>query len=253
MRSLGRTCLALVVLVGLACSSGGGGGPDGIMVLSSAEALAKGKELLEQEKFRLAREYFVHAFEVDPNSVGGREALLLSADAYYMDGGSDNFLRAESKYRDFQTRFPTSDRAAYVQFQIANALSKRMERPDRDQTNSRKAMDEYRAVIELYPTSRFVQEARDAIVNVRQNLASHEFVVGHFYYRYRNYAGAAQRLEAMLEDFSDFERIDEVLYFLGMTYVKSARDDDARATFERLASEFPDSHYVNKIPQLDAT
>jgi outer membrane protein assembly factor BamD len=251
MTAFGRAGLALLIVVGVACSSGGGEDP--LMVLSSAEALATGKELLEQGKYRLAREYLVHAFEVDPNSVGGREALLLSADAYYLDGGSDNYLRAESKYRDFQTRFPTSERAAYVQFQIANALAKRMERPDRDQTNSRKAREEYIALIELYPTSRFVQEARDAIVRVRQNLADHEFVVGHFYYRYRNYNGAVQRFEGMLEDYSDFERIDEVLYFLGMTYVKNLREDDARATFDRLSSEYPDSPFVSKIPHLDTT
>ena len=35
---------------------------------------------------------------------------------------------AEGKYRDFQTRFPTSRRAAYVQYQIANSLIERLEK-----------------------------------------------------------------------------------------------------------------------------
>ena len=248
MRMILRIVTALLVAVSLACSSGGKEDP--ILVLSSEEALERGKVLLEEEKFRQARDYLTHAFEVDPNSVGGREALLLSADAYYLDGGLDNYVRAEAKYRDFQNRFPTSQQAAYVQYQIASALSKRIKAPDRDQTNSRKAVEEYTAVIELYPTSQYVAEARAAIVEVRQTLAAHEMMVGHFYYRYGNLDGATTRLEFLLEEFPDYKETDRALYFLGMTYWKTERVDESVETFERLRTEFPDSRYVRKIPEL---
>ncbi len=158
-------------------------------------------------------------------------------------------VRAEAKYRDFQTRFPTAQGAAYVQYQIAKALSERILKPDRDQANTRQALEEFRSVIELYPTSEYVSRSEAEIVRLRQNLAAHEMLVGRFYMRYGNLNGATSRLEGLLEDYPDFEETDRVLYYLGMTYRKSERYDEADETFGRLSSEYPDSRYVRQIPK----
>lgn len=248
MRSGMSGVVVLLLAVGMsACASGGKGDP--IVRMSSSEALAKGKELMEQEKYRQAREYLIHAFEVEPNSVGGREALLLAADSHYLQGGLDNFVRAEGKYRDFQTRFPTSNRAAYVQYQIASSLSKRIAKPDRDQKNSHQAVEEFQAVVELYPTSEYASLATAEIRKVRQSLATHEMLVGYFYMRYGNLNGATSRLEHILEAYPDFEETDRVLYYLGMTYRKSEREEDSRQTFDRLVQTFPESPYIKRIPK----
>ena len=98
---------------------------------------------------------------MEPNSAVGRESLLLAADTYYLQGGTTNYVQAEAKYRDFLNRFPTSDQAAYVQFQIANSLAKRMEKPDRDQNVTRKSMEAYQELIRLYPTSEYAAQAQE--------------------------------------------------------------------------------------------
>lgn len=245
-RFLGIGCL-LVLLLAPACSSGPKQDP--IMVLSSAEALAKGKELMEQEKYRQAREYLVHAFEVEPNSEGGREALLLAADAYYLAGGLDNYVRAQARYRDFQTRFPLSEKSAYVQYQIGMSLLQRMKKPDRDQSISRDALKEFRAVRELYPTSEYAELAEEQIERVRQNLAAHEMLVGRFYMRYGNYNGAIKRFEYLLENYPEFDENDRVLYYLGMTHRKAEQEAESRQVFERLRREYPDSSFVEEIPE----
>ncbi len=239
--------VAAVVATAVGCSSGPKEDP--LLRLSSAEALAEGKALMEQGKYIKAREYLTHAFEVDPNSVGGREALLLAADAYFRQGTHDSMVRAEAKYRDFQTRFPTAEGAGYVQFQIAKALSERILKPDRDQAATRQAVEEFRTVIELYPTSEYAPQAEEEIGRLRQNLAAHEMLIGHFYMRYGNLNGATARLEGLLEDYPDFDETDRVLYYLGKTYRKSERYDEADETFERLESEFPDSRFVRQIPR----
>lgn len=236
----------LLIALGPACRSGPRQDP--IMVLSSAEALAKGKELMEAGKYRQAREYLVHAFEVEPNSAGGREALLLAADAHYLAGGLDNYVRAESRYRDFQTRFPTSDRAAYVQYQIAMSLVQRMKKPDRDQTIARDALEEFQNLVQLYPTSEYVEEAREQIRRVRDNLAAHEMLIGRFYMRYGNLNGAISRLEYALENYPEFSETDRVLFYLGMSHRKADQEEESRQVFDRLRREYPDSSWVGEIP-----
>src|SRR6476646_821284 len=207
--------LALAGVLALAATGCHGGGPavDPILKLSAEESLAQGKELLTKEKYEKARPYFTHAFEVEPNSTVGRESLLLAADTYYLQGGTTNYVQAEAKYRDFLNRFPTSDQAAYVQFQIANSLAKRMERPDRDQEVTRKALESYDELVRLYPTSGYADQAKEQSQVVRSNLAEHEFLVGQFYLRYGAPQAAIARFEYLLKTYPSYAEKDKVIYF----------------------------------------
>jgi outer membrane protein assembly factor BamD len=222
---------------------------DPILKLSAAESLAEGKRLIAAEKYSRARPYLTHAFEIEPNSPAGREALLLVADALFLEGGETNWIQAEAKYRDFQNRFPTSDRAAYVQFQIASALAKRVERPDRDQTATLKAVTAYEDLLRLYPTSEFVDQARSGLEVVRLQLAEHEFVVGRFYLRFGLPAASAKRLEGLLDRFPSYAERDKALFHLALAYGELERADDEQATFARLREEFPGSRWIAKIPK----
>jgi outer membrane protein assembly factor BamD len=256
-RTLALCLLTLLAALAVSSLSGCGGGiqDDPILKLSGEEALSEGKRLIEEKKYSRARRYLTHAFEVEPNSRSGREALLLVADTYYLQGGLTNFIQAESKYRDFLNRFPTSNQAGYAQFQAANSLIKRMEKPDRDQSTTQKALEAFQEVIRLYPTSEYAEEAREQIKIVQQNLAEHELIVGRFNYRFGNYAGAVSRLEYLLETYPDFTGQDEALYILGLSYRKSRSSADklkALAAFHRLENEHPDSPLVRKIPDLEA-
>jgi outer membrane protein assembly factor BamD len=237
------SCLALATL---ACK--GGPKQDPILALSADESMAEGKEMMEEEKYGRARPYFVHAFEVEPNSVTGREALLLAAETYYLEGGRTNLVQAEAKYRDFLNRFPTSDRAAYAQFRVAASLAKRMERPDRDQTTARDALAAYEDLLRLYPTTEYAAQARDEMRLVRDNLAEHEYQVGRFYLRYGIPAAAVDRLELLLETYPDYGEKDKALFFLGQAYAAAKRPEDAEGAFGRLRRQYPDSPYLKDVP-----
>jgi len=239
--------VALAGLVALACGSGLEDDP--ILRLSAAESLVEGKRLFDDAKYRQSRPYLQHAFEVEPNSATGREALLLVADSLFREGNSSALIQAEAKYRDFQNRFPTSDRAAYVQAQVAASLSERIERPDRDQEVTRKALAAYEDLLRLYPTSPQAAQAGEQIRRVRAHLAEHEYIVGRFYYRYGLPAAAAKRLEYLLETFPGYGERDKALFQLGLAYRRLGRKDDAQQTFARLRTEHPESRWIEDIPK----
>jgi outer membrane protein assembly factor BamD len=236
----------LIALVAGACHSGPREDP--LLQLSAEESLAKGKELLAKQKYGKARPYFTHAFEVEPNSSVGREGLLLAADTYYQEGGSANYVQAEAKYRDFLNRFPTSAQASYVQFQIANSLAKRMERADRDQTVTRKAVDAYQDLLRLYPTSEYAPQATEQMSVVKNNLADHEWRIGSFYLRYGVANAAALRFQYLLDHYPEYRARDKVIYYLGVAYQKSGKEDEAKKAFDRLRNEFPQSPFLREIP-----
>jgi len=250
--------LALVLVTGVAglavAACGSGIKDDPIMRMSAQEALTEGKKLLEQEKYSKARKYLTHAFEVEPNSRSGREALLLVADTYFLQGGRLNYIEAESKYRDFLNRFPTSDQAAYAQFQYANSLAKRIGRPDRDLSSTLKAYEAYEELMRLYPTSEYAEQAQEQMAIVEENLAEHEFIVGRFYFRYGNFLGAMERFEYLLDHYPDYSEKDKVLFYLGRAY-RHGRSREfrlkARNTFDRLRENYPESEYLSEIPKVE--
>lgn len=240
---------ALGCLLACLCAAGCKSTPkqDPVLKLSAEEALAQGKELLAQKKYSRARPLFTHAFEVEPNSRVGREGLLLAADTFYLEGGSANAIQAEAKYRDFLNRFPTSEQAPYVQFQIANSLAKRMEKPDRDQTATRKALDAYQELLHLYPTSEYAARAQEQIEVVKGNLAEHEFMIGYFYLRYGAPLSAIQRFDYLLATYPKYPEKDKVIYNLGVAYQRMQKPEEARKAFDRLRTEFPNSPLVREI------
>lgn len=246
-RSLGAFAVVAFLSLSVGCA---GTALDPILQLSAEESLARGKELLEQKKWLRSREYLIHAFEVEPNSAIGREALLLVADSHFLDGGTENFIRAEAKYRDFQNRFPTSERAAYVQFQIANSLAKRMLRPDRDQTSSRQALESYLDLLRIYPTSEYSEEARQQILVVEDNLASSEFLKGYFYVRSMRLPQAAiRRFQGLIESYPEYSEMDKVLFYLGRAYQRMDDSENANSTWGRLRDEYPDSKFAGRAPK----
>jgi outer membrane protein assembly factor BamD len=248
--ALGLVALVLGA-VGLAgCKSVGGKRTDPLLRLSAEESLVQGKDLLAKKKYGRARPLFTHAFEVEPNSKVGREGLLLAADTYYLEGGSGNYAQAEAKYRDYLNRFPTSDQAAYVQFQIANSLSKRMERPDRDQTATRKSLEAYQELIRLYPTTEYATHAQEQLDTVNSHLAEHEYMVGYFYLRYGIAQAAIKRFEYVVQNYPKYAGMDKVMYNLGRAYQRLRKPQEAKKAFDRLRNEFPNSKLVKDIPML---
>jgi outer membrane protein assembly factor BamD len=240
---------ALLVLLALtAASCRSGPKEDPILRLGAEESLAQGKELMAKKKYGRARPYFTHTFEIEPNSGVGREGLLLAADTYYLEEGSANYVQAEAKYRDYLNRFPTSAQAPYVQFQIANSLAKRMEKPDRDQSGTRKALDAYQELIRLYPTSEYAQQAQEQIKLVQANLAEHEFQIGRFYLRYGLPFAAIERFDYLLATYPSYHDRAKVYYHLGVAHQKMGHTEEAQKAFDRLRTEAPDSPWIAEIP-----
>lgn len=243
-------CLSLGLLALVASSllsSGCSRREDPILILSAEEALDIGKQYLADEKYERARRHLIHAFEVEPNSQIGREALLLAADALYLYGGTENFIKCEAKYRDFLNRFPTSDRADYAQFKVAECLAARAERPDRDQQMTRSAIEALEELLRLYPTSTYIADARQRMRELTDQLAAHELVVGSFYNRYAGVGicdAAINRLEPLQEDYPQFSRMDEALIELARAYRSCKRPDDAVATLRDLRRRYPDSEFL---------
>ena len=247
--SFQRPLLRLLLLTTLLVV-GCGRREDPVLLLSATEALEQGKALLEAEKYFKATKFLTHAFEVEPNSRSGREALLLAADALYLQGGTDNYIKCEAKYRDFLNRFPTSDRSDYAQYKVAACLAARAERPDRDQKITREALAAFEELLRLFPTSEHLGDARTQMRDLTDRLAEHELVIGQFYNRYGRYGiceATQRRLEGVQQSYPEFRQMDAVLFNLGVAYSRCSKTEQADNAFADLERRFPESPFLGEI------
>ena len=249
-RTLAGAALFLAVLAGGGCASGGARKPDKLtqeLLTTPKETLfAKGKGLIERKKWDVGRKYLSYVFETYPNDALGRDALLLVADSYVKQGGAASYTEARYRYRDYLNRYPDAPKRDYARYQFAFCSDKEHESPDRDQTSTREAIQQYQALIREFPDSAFAGAARERIRQLADLLAEHEFSVGFFYMRKGALGSAMGRFSALEERFPEYGAKDKLFFYEGRTLARLGRESEAARYYSRLLEEYPKSEFVKR-------
>ena len=237
------------VLIAAGCASSGKK-PDKItteLLSTPKEGLfEKGKALIERKKYDAGRKYLSFVFETYPNDPLGRQALLMVADSFFKQGGTTGYTEARFRYRDFLNRYPGASERDYARYQFAVCYDREHEKPDRDQTSTREAIEQYRALLREFPNTGHSAAANARIHALIDLLAEHEFAVGYFYMR-KGAPGAALARFAQLEQrFPEYGRRDKLFYFEGQVLQRLGRQDEASRYYSRLVEEFPGSEFAKK-------
>jgi outer membrane protein assembly factor BamD len=254
-----RRLLALVAaataLTSYGCASGRGKADLSILTSSSDQAVWEaGEKAAAKHDWVAARQYFKRIVDGFPQSEHGPAARVAIGDSYFEEAGAANYILAISQYRDFVTLFPQHPRSDYAQFRIAEAYFKQRNGADRDATPIIHALEEYNRLLDLYPSSPLVEEARPRIAACRQGLARGSFLVGYFYQRTRKvYRAAIARYEGVLADYPDYDGLDEVLFRLSECLVYTGRAAEALPRLQQLRETYPKSPWADNAAHLMAT
>lgn len=239
----------VAVLLAFGCASGSKK-PDKItqeLLTEPKEVLfEKGKDLVARKKYEKGRKYLNHVFETYPNETLGREALLMVADSYFMQKTASSYTEARYRYRDYLNRYPGAPRRDYARYQFAFCYDKEHEKPDRDQTATREAIDQYRALIREFPDSGYAGAARERIRQLTDLLAEHDFAIGYFYLRKGSTVSALGRFTLIEQRYPDYGAKPKLYYYEGIALGRLGRKDEADRYFGRILEEFPDSEYARK-------
>lgn len=170
-------------------------------------------------------------------------AKLALGDSWYAEGGTAAWAQAEAQYKDFQVFYPNMPEAAEAQLKVATIHYRQMEKADRDFTQAMRASEEYRSLVQQYPDSPLVPEAKQRLREVQEVLADRQFRIANFYYLRDNFAAAQARLQSLIDSYPLYSQVDEALYELGSLYEKEAgsmkRQNIANgATKERMVGQF---------------
>ena len=243
--------LLLSALVTWGCASGGEVDIATLASNSDQVIWEAGQKALQKHQYEAVRQHFKRIIDGFPQSEYGPAARLALADSYFQEGGTASYILAVAAYREFLTIYPSHPRSDYAQFQVGECYFKQRNGPDRDQTPTRNALEEYQRLLELYPSSSSIEKGRERIKDCRQSLARSEFLAGYFYQRTRQaYRAAIARYEAILNEYADFDDLDEVLYRLGECLGLAGRPAEALPHLGRLIEEFPKSERADDARRL---
>jgi outer membrane protein assembly factor BamD len=166
------------------------------------------------------------------------------------------------EYKDFQTFFPNLPEASEAQLKVANIHYRQMEKPDRDYAQAQRAAEEYKNLIQTYPDSPLVSQAKQRLREVQEVLAERQYRIAHFYYLRENLAASQARLESLITSFPLYSGIDEALFEMGQLYEKEAlsikkQPGIAEAMKEKTMAQFHQkaidaySRIITRYPAMD--
>jgi outer membrane protein assembly factor BamD len=185
--------------------------PDKVLFDRAMDAMKHGK----YDVARITLQTLINTY---PDSEFIARAKLAVGDSWYAEGTTAAYQQAEVEYKDFITFFPNLPEAAEAQLKIANMHYKQMEKPDRDYTHAMRAEDEYRQLIQQFPDSKLVPQAKQRLREVQEVLAERQYRIGRFYYLRESYPAAIARLKTLTDTYPLYSGADDALMMLGRAY-----------------------------------
>jgi len=182
--------------------------------VSAVDLMTTADKQMKQGKFNDARITLRHLEQYLPGSVEFPRAKLMLGDSFFFQG-SPSYPEAEVEYSSFLNYFPRHELRDYALYHRALCHFSSIESAERDQTETRKALNDFQLLLTESPGSPYAGEARAKIIQCWRRVAEHELVVGIFYVNTYYYPGAERRLKALLETYPDYVDRERAYFFLG--------------------------------------
>lgn len=173
-----------------------------------------------------------------PFSPYAKKGLILAAYTNYQASKWEEAITASKR---FIAQNPASPDAAYAQYLMGMSYFNQIPDSTRDQERTEKAIAAMDELLQKYPKSEYVVDAREKILVARDQLAGKEMNVGRFYLEKRNYTGAVNRFRDVITKYQTTRHVEEALMRLTEAYMALGITNEAQTAAAVLGHNFPDS------------
>jgi outer membrane protein assembly factor BamD len=203
------------------------------------------QERMDADDYKAAAELWQQLKDQYPYSKYATLGELKMADALYLQA---KYTEALGAYEDFERLHQENEAVAYSVYQQGMCHYQRTFGIDRDQTPTIQAIQTLARLIETYPDSQYAAMGRARIAESQNNLAGHEFYVGEFYYKRKDYAAAMNRFTGLLRYYPDSGYHQRALNYIAEYKSKVAEGEIEEG--ENLRGDEMDSPFISEtIPE----
>ncbi|MGD0761597.1 MAG: outer membrane protein assembly factor BamD [Roseiarcus sp.] len=182
-----------------------------------------------------------------PDSDWSRKGLLMTTYAQFQARDYDDSEKSAERYVKL---YPKSTEAAYALYLEASSYYNQIPDISRDQERAAKALALFQKILQDYPKSEYVDDAKFKIQVTSDQLAGKEMSIGRFYLNRRNYTAAINRFRAVLTSYQTTRHSEEALYRLTEAYMGLGIVDEAQTAAAVLGHNFPDGEWYKDAYNL---
>ena len=161
----------------------------------------EGIKNFNKKRYARAAEDFQKVKDRFPYSPLAILAELKLADSHYFN---KEYLEAGAAYQEFEKMHPQNEVVPYVIYMLGMSYFNLRPTFDRDITNTEKAAQEFKRLIETHPKDENIPNALKNLDICRKEMAQHELYIAEFYFKQKRYSAALTRLEDMVQTFPAF-------------------------------------------------
>lgn len=242
---MSRALLIVVMVLMTACSST----KEKDDTRSAEEFYASGKKALDIGDYDTAIKEFESLEARYPFGSYSQQAQIDIAYAYYRNddpneavAASDRFIKLYPRHKHVDYLYYLRGLArfnqgyGYFEYKFDLDLTKR------DPRTTREAFQYFAELITRFPDSKYVPDARQRMIALRNQLAVHEMHVADYYMRRGAYVAAAKRAKYVIEELPETPATAEALAVMATAYRRLGIDDladDALRVLEHNAPDHP--------------
>ncbi len=201
---------------------------------------ADADSLMTRGKFDEAAKKFEDLDRSHPYSPEARRAIVLAAYAYYKAGKNPEAIASAERYT---VMHPGTKDAPLAHHIIASAYFDDMRGADRDQTATKKALEQLKILKTRYPDSTYAKDADNRIRLAEDTLAASEMQVGRYYMKQKNYVASINRFKTVVMEYQTTAHVEEALLRLTECYMALGVKEEAQTAVAVLGHNFPESKW----------
>lgn len=167
--------------------------------------------------------------------------------AYFKNDNPEATIAAAERFIKLHPRNPNVDYAYYlkglVNYNRSIGFLDRFLPTDRTQRDLSDAMVAYQNFAELirrFPNSKYIPDAKQRMISLRNNIAQHEIHIARFYMKRRAYIAAADRAANVVENYQRTPAVPYALLILQKAYDKLQLTDLAEDVKHVYEQNYPD-------------
>jgi outer membrane protein assembly factor BamD len=230
-----------------------------LSILISCKSSDVEKTLTAEERFQMGMKEFqdenyleaINEFSVVTLQYPGSS---VSDDAQYYLGECrfvrEEYLLAAYEYEALKRNMPASPLVPKAQYKIASSYYNLAPESPLDQTYSLKAIDEFQAFIEYYPTDSLVAGAEAKITELRDRLAEKEYQTAIIYMKMEYYKAATFYFSNVLETYHDSKFAEKSYVGKIESLVKRKKKNEAVGESDKFFKKYPNTAYRTDVEAL---
>ena len=162
------------------------------------------------------------------------------------------FILAAFEFSKLIKNMPASEFVAESQFMLAECYYQLSPNFNLDQKYTKKAVQEFQAFIDFFPTNERVPEAEKKIDELNNKQAEKDFSIARIYEKMDYLKAALIYYEDVIETYHDTPYAPMAMYNKINVLIERNRNDEAIAEIEKFLEKYPDDKNVDDVKKIQA-